>query len=375
MNHLLRSCSERIVPGAVLLCAVLLSLAGTVRVQAQPVDLILPTGNTAIFDGNDSLFYQQTATSRAQPWNGGRFGFVRNPRETREGRIYTRYHEGIDIRPLYRDEQGRPLDSVVAVADGRVVHANSRAGRSNYGNYIVVEHIWNGAPYYSLYAHLGEVWVDSGQDIRQGALLGRLGYTGAGINRSRAHLHFEITLLLNDRFHDWFDHFYHSGSNHHGCYNGMNLAGLDVARLYLALRGNPDLTIEEFLAEENPYFEVAVPITERPGLLSRYPWMLKRRVDTADRCWKIAFTSYGLPLSVEPSPEEAADRRVVVAQPSALSYKWLTKSIVAGHDENCSLSESGRRYIELMLMETRESRDLPAATAGAEEEMEDAEEN
>lgn len=369
MNHLLHSL-RRIVPGALLVCGSLLACAAG-SALAQPVDLILPTGNTAIFDGADSLFYQRTATGRAKPWTAGRFGFVRNPRETREGRVFTRYHEGIDIKPLYRDQKQRPLDSVVAVAGGRVVHASSTPGHSNYGNYVVVEHIWDGAPYYSLYAHLAEVWVDSGQDLRQGDLLGRLGYTGHGINRERAHLHFEITLLLNERFGDWFGQFYHDEANHHGPYNGMNLAGLDVARLYLALRENPDLTIAEFLEQEEPYYEVAVPLADRPGLLGRYPWMLSRRLDTSDRCWKIAFTSYGLPLRVTPGSDEVPEPRVSVAVPSKLPYRWLTKSIVAGHDENYSLSASGRRYIELMLMENRENPSLLPATAGAEDESEE----
>src|SRR5690606_27035798 len=107
------------------------------------------------------------------------------------------------------------------------------------GRYIVVEHWWGGSPYYSLYAHLAEAWADSGADVRQGDLLGRMGYTGVGINKARAHLHLEIGLLLSESFQEWYDRTYNDGRNYHGCFNGRNLAGVDVERLYLALRDNP----------------------------------------------------------------------------------------------------------------------------------------
>ncbi len=364
MNYTLRSASAWHILGAMLPCSLLLSALATMHLAAMPIDLILPTGNTAIFDGSDSIFYQQTASNRPEPWNGGRFGFVRNPRRTSQGTIYTRYHEGIDIRPLYRDAAGRPLDSVVAVAQGRVVHVNDRAGQSNYGKYVVVEHVWDGSPYYSLYAHLGAVWVDSGQDLRQGDLLGRLGYTGAGINRSRAHLHFEIALMLNEKYHEWFASFHDERSNMHGAYNGRNLAGVDVARLYRALRDNPRLTMKEFLAGEQPYFEVLVPLDERPGLLRRYPWMLARGVQVSDRSWSIAFTDYGLPLQVQPTRRETSAPRAFVLEPSPLPYRWRTKSLVAGHGEEYSLSATGRQYIDMLLMETRENGTMLPATAG-----------
>lgn len=375
MNHRIQPAFRGIPAGVFALLVVL--VAGTIpsRSAAGTIDLILPTGNTAIYEGNDSIFYQRTASGRAEPWNGGRFGFVRNPRGTREGTIYTRYHEGIDIRPLYRDASGQPLDSVVAVSDGRVVHVSNRSGGSNYGKYIVVEHIWGGSPYYSLYAHLGEIWVDSGAEICQGALLGRLGYTGAGINRSRAHLHFEIALMLNENFQGWFESFFNRESNHHGCFNGWNLIGVDVARLYLALRDDPELTMQEFLADEEPYYDVAIPLNEQPGFLRRYPWMQAHQAGGAAGCsWRIAFTRYGLPLRVEPGEIEVTEPRVTIRETSVLPYRWLTKSMIAGYGENYSLSESGRRYMELLLMETRDASNLPPAAARSGDEADEIDE-
>ena len=114
--------------------------------QNQTVDLVLPTDNDALFSGGGAAFYQHIERNfkgvKSTPWEGGQYGFVRDPTDTAGGVVYTRFHEGIDIRPLHRDAHGEPLDEVHAIADGKVVHVNSVPGYSNYGKYIVIEHRW-----------------------------------------------------------------------------------------------------------------------------------------------------------------------------------------------------------------------------------------
>src|SRR5205814_3184419 len=108
------------------------------------LDLILPTDNDALFLGGGPEFYQNVDRNykglKSTPWEGGQYGFVRDPVETSAGIVYTRFHEGIDIRALRRDAHGEPLDEVRAIADGKVVHTNPMPSYSNYGNYIVIEH-------------------------------------------------------------------------------------------------------------------------------------------------------------------------------------------------------------------------------------------
>ena len=53
----------------------------------------------------------------------------------------------------------------------------------------------------------------------------------------------------------------------------MNLAGIDVARLYLALRKNPALTIPEFLAGEETFYKITLPKAQHFDLSTLYPWM------------------------------------------------------------------------------------------------------
>lgn len=73
---------------------------------------------------------------------------------------------------------------VPAIAAGKVVKAYRGPGK--YGNYVVVHH---GDNLYSLYAHLAEVSVESGQMIAENQVLGIVGMTGWS---SSFNLHLEI---------------------------------------------------------------------------------------------------------------------------------------------------------------------------------------
>src|SRR5947207_15871886 len=94
------------------------------QMQHQTLDLALPTDNDALFSGNGPEFYQYVERNykgvKSTPWEGDQYGFVRDPIDTAGGVLYTRFHEGIDIRPLHRDANGEPLDEVCAIADGKV---------------------------------------------------------------------------------------------------------------------------------------------------------------------------------------------------------------------------------------------------------------
>ena len=155
----------------------------------------------------------------------------------------------------------------------RLCTSVSLPGYSNYGKYIVIEHRWGGSNYYSLYAHLSSIAVQPGETVRRGQPIAVMGYTGTGINRERAHLHLELCLMFSRQFEAWYNTFFRNDPNRHGLYNGMNLAGLDVARLYLALRKNPALTIPEFLAAEETFYKITLPKAQHFDLPTLYPWM------------------------------------------------------------------------------------------------------
>lgn len=91
-------------------------------------------------------------------------------------------HYGIDIA----GKLGYP---VYAVDSGVVVYA----GWNNwgYGNVVVIDH---GNGWQSLYAHLSRIFVQCGQGVTQGDMIGAIGSTG---HSTGPHLHFE---LINDKY-------------------------------------------------------------------------------------------------------------------------------------------------------------------------------
>jgi murein DD-endopeptidase MepM/ murein hydrolase activator NlpD len=333
--------------------AVVLSAAMTIpAAQTQGLDLVLPTDNDALFSGDGSAFYQYIERDyngvKSTPWQGGQYGFVRDPKSTEAGLVYTRFHEGIDIRCLRRDANGEPLDEVRAIGDGEVVHASLTPGYSNYGKYVVIEHRWGGSNYYSLYGHLSSIAVQPGEKVKRGQPIAVMGYTGTGINRERAHLHLEVCLMFSRQFDAWYNTFFRNDPNRHGLYNGMNLAGIDVARLYLSLRKNPALTIPEFLAEEETFYKVALPKARHFDLPTLYPWMLSPGKRNATS-WEVSFARSGVPLRIETSDKHVTQPEVTFVKNTAVECSYLTRDVVSGHGANAHLSVYGAQLMRLLI--------------------------
>lgn len=88
-------------------------------------------------------------------------------------------HRGQDI--------GVPVGTtVVSAAEGVVSHAGPMGG---FGNAIMVTHSINGQIFTSVYAHLSNIGVSTGQHVGKGQFIGKSGNTG---NSTGPHLHFEI---------------------------------------------------------------------------------------------------------------------------------------------------------------------------------------
>jgi murein DD-endopeptidase MepM/ murein hydrolase activator NlpD len=337
---------------SVLAFALLLLSNVPMLAQNQSVDLALPTDNDALFHDDGPAFYQYVERDykgvKSTPWEGGQYGFVRDPAETAEGIFNTRFHEGIDIRALHRDERGEPLDEVRAIAAGKVVYANFVPGYSNYGKYIVIEHRWDGSPYYSLYAHLSSIDVRTGQAVQRGEHIAVMGYTGEGINQARAHLHLELNLMMSRRFEAWYDKFYRE-PNHHGIYNGINLNGMDIARLFLDLRKNPSLTIPEFLNAEETFYKVTMPRSAYFELPKLYPWMVKETVNKNAVSWEVSFARSGLPLKIEPSDKEVSQPELTYLKKRSIDYSFLTRGEIAGRGKRVHLTDYGHALMQLLI--------------------------
>lgn len=319
-------------------------------VYAQQPKIILPTDNQGLLRGDYEAFYQYVKRDFegqvSLPWEGGQYGFVRNPKRIGSQIIFTRFHAGIDIRPLHRDASGEPEDLVRAIATGQVVYTNPQPVASNYGRYVVIQHDFDGCPYFSLYAHLKAINVSVGDSIGQGSPIGVLGYSGEGIDRERAHVHLGLNLLMNGGFDSWFAKYFPGEGNQHGNYNGMNLTGIDIGRLYQELNKNPTLTIPEFLKEETVWYRVVIPNSNRMDILRRYPWLSEGQ--TAAIAWEISFARSGVPLRIKPVDAPVAEPTVVWVNPSPFPQNLMTKGYIQGNASKHKLTKEGLRYIDLI---------------------------
>lgn len=345
------------------LLAAVLAVSGA---QAALIDF--PTRNRALLDGRPEDFYMYVERDfegeKTYPWEGGQFGFVRGPQRTPQGVIYATLHEGVDIKPLQRDPAGNPMDDVVAAAAGRVVHVSKEAGASNYGRYIVVEHRIEGSPIYTLYAHLASTAVEPGQEVRQGEVLGRLGFTGAGIDRPRAHLHFEIALMLSENFEAWSAAHFGANPNKHGLFNGMNLSGTDPSALLVAAARDPGFRLTHYLSRLEPVFKIAFPNSPDLSLVRNSPWLVPAGEIASPPAWIISFTGSGFPVRAVASENPVNAPELVWIKDSPSAYAHITRGLVGGSAGHPRLTEAGRRFAELLICPPEKNEPTTTADPG-----------
>ncbi len=269
-------------------------------IKAMPAftNFDLPTDNQMIFSCKHAkAFFQPTFSGRTI---SAMFGCVRNPGC---GGGYTRFHEGVDIRPLERNDDGEPMDEVRSAGDGRVVYACRDAEGSNYGKYVVVIHDLFDPPFYTLYAHLNSIEdeIEPGVNVIKGTKLGILGRTSSEyeIDRDLAHLHFEVDLMLNDGYVKWSQN-RGEGIPKHGLYNGGNLIGINPVSFLQFLQYNPDLGVGDFIRREKEAFRVLIPSQKDLSWVRRYPCTLTQPMTSTTCAYEVAMTYYGLPIRVTP---------------------------------------------------------------------------
>ena len=328
----------------------LLILALASALGAAPIDLRLPTENQHLFTGELDQFYMYVDRNfegqLTKPWEAGSYGFVRTAIRINDQIYLTKFHEGIDISPVKRDQAGNPLDLVSSIAAGRVAYVSPIAGRSNYGKYVVVEHAWENSSVLSLYAHLAEITCKPGDPVNAGSVLGRMGYTGAGIDRTRAHCHLELGMLVSANYDEWHKKFGGS-TNFHGIFNGINITGGDVARFFVEQKKNPELQFSQFVAATPVYFKVTTPSHGVPNFVKRYPWISRGNAEGA-KSWEISFSATGFPVAFTASQREVAAPTLTTVRPSTVPHRYLTRGLVNGEGNRAELTNAGLQLVSLL---------------------------
>jgi len=262
-------------------------------------DIYWPTPDPAFFEGGsiDPLL-QPTVSGRLE---SALFGCVRNGG--------SRFHEGLDLKPMHRDRRGEATDGIYSIMAGKVAYINQVAGNSSYGRYIVVEHTEADVPVFSLYAHLASIepGLRVGSRLLAGQRIGTMGRSAGGyrIPRSRSHLHFELGLMKTSSFAEWYRQEGFTSPNHHGNFNGINLIGSNPLTFFEAVRAGRFDTFSNYFDELPTAYTLRVATTRLPDFILRYPKLLSRPIPREGLVgWDIDYTWYGLPKRWTPLTQE-----------------------------------------------------------------------
>jgi murein DD-endopeptidase MepM/ murein hydrolase activator NlpD len=108
-----------------------------------------------------------------------------------KGEKVKQFHPGVDAVPqknakgqwmMKEERRGTPI---INLGDGKVKFAGEKEG---YGKTVIIDH---GKGVESLYAHLDDISVQTGQSLKKGNQVGDLGYTGS-MRGTGPHIHWEI---------------------------------------------------------------------------------------------------------------------------------------------------------------------------------------
>ncbi|MDE3084724.1 MAG: M23 family metallopeptidase [Verrucomicrobiota bacterium] len=274
-----------------------------VGLRAESLELAWPTPNRAWLEGRPIRDFIQP-TESGEP-ESGCFGCVRSNGY--------QFHEGIDIKPVRRDSRGEPLDDVFAALPGVVRYVNLRPGESSYGRYIVLEHPSVTPAIYTLYAHLASVapGIAPGAQVQRSQVIARMGHSAGGyaIPLARAHLHFEMGVMVTRDFQSWYDWKKFRSPNEHGIWNGMNLMGFDPLDFLRKFRARQVSGFQDYFSKMQPAVRVRIATKTVPDFVARYPSLLTRPLPpgSAVAGWEITCNWTGLPFAWTPlTPAEVA---------------------------------------------------------------------
>jgi len=270
--------------------------------EAGRFEFVWPTPSKAWAENRPASEWLQHAGS-GDPATGG-FGGVRS--------AGTKFHEGIDIRPVARDRQGAPRDPVFAAMPGVVRHVSRSPGGSGYGRYVVLEHPAMSPAVYTLYAHLARIGADVrvGSQVAAGQELGTMGHSSGGymIPAARGHLHFEIGVALTRDFQTWYERRRYGSRNEHGMWNGMNLLGVDPIAFANEWKAGRLATAQDFFSRLHPVVRLRIATYRTPDFVTRYPSLLTKPLPLGPvGGWEVCFNWTGLPFAWTPltTPEVA----------------------------------------------------------------------
>ncbi len=301
-------------------------LAASAARGAERIELVWPTPNPAWAEGRPLGDYLQQAGS-GDPESGS-YGGVRTGG--------AQFHEGLDIKCISRDRRGEPADNVLAAMSGVVRYVSASAGDSNYGSYIVLEHPDASPAIYTLYAHLARIapGLKAGDHVTRGQIIGLMGHSSgrSKIPRDRAHLHFEMGVMVTRNFQAWYDRRKFGSTNDHSLWNGMNLMGFDPLDFFNRWRAGKVTSVQDYFAQMPAAVRLRLATRRVPDFALRYPSLLTKPLPPAVAGWEIKFDWTGIPFAWTPLSDLDAvgltpDQPKIVEVDTAITKRNRSKSL------------------------------------------------
>lgn len=288
---------------------------------------------------DDSFFKGAPIESLIQPTasgalNSGLFGYVRS-----NGK---KFHEGIDIKSKKHNRKGEPTDKILAAIEGRVVYTNNFSGNSEYGRYIVILHDNLQVPIYTLYAHLSGIdpSVKVGKKVHAGEIIGVMGRSSnEPIPKQRAHLHFEMGVMLSENFENWYSIQKFGNPNRHNIWHGFNLTGFDPLDFYTKWKTGKITSVDEYFRQFPVAFSLRIYNKKIPSFIKRYSRLATKPIESKNITgWDIDFTWFALPFRWTPlyeSNQEKSNGTLLTAYNTNLfSQHNCSNTVIVNNDKH-----------------------------------------
>jgi hypothetical protein len=184
--------------------------------------------------------------------------------------------------------------------------------------------------------------------------MGRTSNTHQRITKDRAHCHFELDLLVNDRFAQWHAAKKDGERNDHGNFNGHNLAGFDPAPVLkeAAARGAA-FDFAAHLQSRPEMFRVAIR-AKSLSIVRRCPRLVQRN-PVAERegiaGYEIACSFNGVPLRIVPRAASELKSPAKTVLLSVNEAEWRAHpcaKLVFKRGQAWTLLAHGQELVELM---------------------------
>jgi hypothetical protein len=175
------------------------------------------------------------------------------------------------------------------------------------------------------------------------------------ITKDRAHVHFELNVLINDNFSSWFRTASPGERNDHGEWNGQNLNALDEREILLQEHNpNHPFSLLDFLRGQTELCRILVRAANFP-YLKRYP-MLVLRNPVAEKegvaGYEIALNYNGVPFELMPrasSEIKGLARFQLLSVNADIERANPCRHLVVQRNGRWELANEGLRQLELLV--------------------------